>query len=89
VLFAHYRTAGDCTAADQAELENVIEPTGYYHAKAKALISLGQALCDRFGGEVPDTLDQLVTLPGVGRKTANVVLGEAIAPPLTEVDTAG
>ena len=55
VLFAHYRTAGDYAAADQAELEKVIEPTGYYHAKAKALISLGQALCDRFGGEVPDT----------------------------------
>jgi endonuclease-3 len=69
VLFARYRTAGDYAAADEAELEKVIEPTGYYHAKAKALTSLGQALCDRFGGEVPDTLDELVTLPGVGRKT--------------------
>jgi endonuclease III len=51
VLFARYRTVGDYAAADEAELEKVIEPTGYYHAKAKALTSLGQALCDRFGGE--------------------------------------
>jgi hypothetical protein len=65
----------------------VIEPAGYYHAKAKAPISLGQALCDRFGGEVPDTLEELVTLPGVGRKTANVVLGEAFGKPGVVVDT--
>ena len=70
VLFARYRTAGDYGAADEAELEKVIEPTGYYHAKAKALIGLGQALCDRFGGEVPDTLEDVTS--GVGRKTANV-----------------
>jgi endonuclease-3 len=87
VLFARYRTAGDYAAADEAELEKVIEPTGYYHAKAKALTSLGQALCDRFGGEVPDTLEELVTLPGVGRKTANVVLGEAFGKPGVVVDT--
>ena len=87
VLFARYRTGGDYAAADEAELEKVIEPTGYYHAKAKALTSLGQALCDRFGGKVPDTLDELVTLPGVGRKTANVVLGEAFAKPGVVVDT--
>jgi len=87
VLFARYRTADDYGAADEAELEKVIEPTGYYHAKAKALIGLGQALCDRFGGEVPDTLEELVTVPGVGRKTANVVLGEAFGKPGVVVDT--
>jgi endonuclease III len=87
VLFARYRTAGDYAAADEAELEKVIEPAGYYHAKAKALIGLGQALCDRFGGEVPDTLEELVTLPGVGRKTANVVLGNAFGIPGITVDT--
>jgi endonuclease III len=87
VLFARYRTAGDYAAADEAELEKVIEPTGYYHAKAKALIGLGQALCDRFGGGVPDTLEELVTLPGVGRKTANVVLGEAFGKPGIVIDT--
>jgi endonuclease-3 len=87
VLFARYRTAGGYAAADEAEFEKVIEPAGYYHAKARALIGLGQALCDRFGGEVPDTLEQLVTLPGVGRKTANVVLGEAFGKPGVVVAT--
>jgi endonuclease III len=67
VLFARYRTAADYAAADQAKLEQVIEPTGFFHAKANTLIRLGQALCDRFGGSVPDTLEELVTLPGVGR----------------------
>jgi endonuclease-3 len=87
VLFARYRTAADYAAADQAELEKVIEPTGFYHAKANTLIRLGQALCDRFGGSVPDTLEELVTLPGVGRKTANVVLGDAFGKPSITVDT--
>src|SRR5258707_15199446 len=87
VLFGRYRTAADYAAADQAELEKMIEPTGYFRAKAKTLISLGQALCDRFGGEVPDTLEELVTLPGVGRKTANVVLGDAFGKPSLAVDT--
>jgi endonuclease III len=87
VLFVRYRTAGDYAAADQAELEKLIEPTGYHRVKAEALISLGQALCGRFGGQVPDTLEELVTLPGVGRKTANVVLGEAFGKPGLVVDT--
>lgn len=87
VLFARYRTAADYAAANQAELEKVIEPTGYYHAKAKTLIGLGQALCDRFGGEVPDALEELVTLPGVGRKAANMVLGDAFGKPAIVVDT--
>src|SRR6266851_4417259 len=86
-LFARYRTATDYAAADRAELEKLIQPTGYFRAKAKSLIALGQALCDRFGGEVPDTLDELVTLPGVGRKTANVVLGDAFGKPSLTVDT--
>jgi len=86
VLFARYRTAADYATADQAELEKVIEPTGFYHAKASTLIRLGQALCDRFGGSVPDTLEELVTLPGVGRKTANVVLGDAFGKPSITVD---
>jgi endonuclease III len=87
VLFARYRTAADYATADQAELEKAIEPTGFYHAKANTLIRLGQALCDRFGGSVPDTLEELVTLPGVGRKTANVVLGDAFGKPSITVDT--
>ena len=87
VLFARYRTAADYAAADQAELEKVIAPTGYFRAKAKTLIALGHALSDRFGGEVPDTLEELVTLPGVGRKTANLVLSGAFGKPGIVVDT--
>ena len=86
-LFARYPTAADYAAADRDELEKVLRPTGYYHAKASSLIGLGQALCDRFGGEVPPRLRDLVTLPGVGRKTANVVLGNAFGIPGITVDT--
>ncbi len=87
VLFARYRSAADYAGADVEELESLIKPTGYFHAKAKALISLGRALCDRFGGEVPDTMEALVSLPGVGRKTASVVLGDAFGKPAITVDT--
>jgi endonuclease-3 len=86
-LFARYRTAADYAAADRAELERLIQPTGYYRAKAETLIALGQALCERFGGEVPETLEELLFLPGVGRKTANMVLGGAFGKPAIIVDT--
>jgi endonuclease-3 len=87
VLFAKYRTAADYAAADRAEVEQIIQPTGFFRAKTTSLLGLGQALCDRFGGEVPGRLADLVTLPGVGRKTANVVLGNAFAVPGITVDT--
>src|SRR5579859_1793420 len=86
-LFARYATAADYAAADRDELEKIIASTGFYHAKANSIIGLGQALCDRFGGEVPPRLRDLVTLPGVGRKTANVVLGNAFGIPGITVDT--
>jgi endonuclease-3 len=86
-LFARYPTAADYAAADRDELEKIIASTGFYHAKANSLMGLGQALCDRFGGEVPPRLSDLVTLPGVGRKTANVVLGNAFGIPGITVDT--
>ncbi len=86
-LFARYRTAADYAAADRAELEKIIQPTGFFRAKADTLINLGPALCDRFAGQVPDTLEELVTLPGVGRKTASVVLGDALGKPSLTVDT--
>lgn len=86
-LFARYRTAADYAAADRAELQAVIRPTGYFRAKANTLIGLGQALCERFGGQVPQTMEELVALPGVGRKTANVVLGDAFDKPSLIVDT--
>jgi endonuclease-3 len=87
ILFAKYRTAADYAAADRAEVEQIIESTGFFRAKTTSLIGLGQALCDRFGGEVPGRLADLVTLPGVGRKTANVVLGNAFGVPGITVDT--
>jgi len=76
-LFQRYRKAADYASADRTELEEYIRPTGFYRNKATSLIGLGSALVERFGGEVPGKLTDLVTLPGVGRKTANVVLGDA------------
>lgn len=86
-LFDRYRSAADLAAADRGELEELIKPTGFFRAKAGNIIGMAQALCDRHDGEVPDTLDELVTLPGVGRKTANVVLGNAFGVPGITVDT--
>jgi endonuclease-3 len=86
-LFARYRKAVDYAQADRTELENLIRPTGFFRNKASALISLGQALVERFDGEVPATMAELVTLPGVGRKTANVILGNAFGIPGITVDT--
>jgi endonuclease-3 len=87
VLFSRYRTAADYASADREEMEKIIQTTGFFRAKTTSLIGLGQALCDRFGGEVPKRLRDLVTLPGVGRKTANVVLGNAFGIPGITVDT--
>jgi endonuclease-3 len=86
-VFARYRTAAAYAAADRAELEGLIQPTGFFRNKTSSLISLGQALCDNHGGEVPRSLDELVALPGIGRKTANVVLGNAFGVPGLTVDT--
>ncbi|MBB6174169.1 endonuclease-3 [Nocardiopsis mwathae] len=86
-LFARYRTAADYAAADREELEGIIRSTGFFRAKANSIIGLGQQLCERHGGEVPGTLNALVRLPGVGRKTANVVLGNAFGVPGLTVDT--
>jgi endonuclease III len=86
-LFARYPSAADYAAADRAELESMIRSTGFFRSKADSLIRLGEQLCAEFGGRVPESLDELVTLPGVGRKTANVVLGNAFGVPGLTVDT--
>jgi endonuclease-3 len=86
-VFARYPTAADYAAADRTELEELIHSTGFFRAKTNALIGLGQALVERYDGEVPGRLTDLVTLPGVGRKTANVVLGNAFGVPGITVDT--
>ena len=76
-LFARYPDSRSLAAADGEELERLIRPTGYYHAKARHLIAAAKALEERFGGEVPRTMEGLLSLPGVGRKTANIVLSAA------------
>jgi endonuclease-3 len=80
-LFEKYRTAADYAGAKPAQLEREIRSTGFYRNKTKSLIGAGKGLVERYGGEVPRELDQLVTLPGVARKTANVVLGTAYGIP--------
>jgi endonuclease-3 len=87
VLFGRYRTAADYAAADRDDVEKIIQSCGFFRAKTTSIIGLGQALCARFGGEVPSRLSDLVTLPGVGRKTANVLLGNAFGIPGITVDT--
>jgi len=86
-LFAAYPDAAAYAAADTGELEAFIAPTGFFRQKAATISGIGMALCERFGGEVPAQLADLTTLPGVGRKTANVVLGEAFGIPGITVDT--
>jgi endonuclease-3 len=86
-LFARYRTAADYAGADRSELEELLRPTGFFRAKTDSLLKLGHALVERHGGEVPRTLGELVKLPGVGRKTANVILGNAFGVPGLTVDT--
>ena len=87
VVFARYPDAAALATADRAELEELIKPTGFFRAKSDSLIKLGSALVERFDGDVPPRLADLVTLPGVGRKTANVVLGNAFGIPGITVDT--
>ncbi|CCH71979.1 Endonuclease III [Nostocoides australiense Ben110] len=87
VLFARYPDAAALAGADRTEMEEIVKPTGFFRAKTDALIKLGAALEERYGGVVPGRLKDLVTLPGVGRKTANVVLGNAFGVPGITVDT--
>jgi len=86
-LFAKYRTAADYAAADRAELEEMIKSTGFFRNKTDSLIKLGQMLVERYGGEVPRRMVDLDSLPGIGRKTANVILGNAFGVPGITVDT--
>ena len=86
-LFRRYREPRDYAAADPKELEALIRPTGFFKTKARNLMKCAKALAERFAGKVPDTMEALTTLPGVGRKTANVVLGNAFGKPGVVVDT--
>jgi endonuclease-3 len=86
ILFARYGTAKALAAATSAELEPIIKPTGFFRAKSKSLIGMAAAIAEQHRGQVPNTMDALVKLPGVGRKTANVVLGHALGVPGLPVD---
>ena len=86
-LFAKYRTAADYAGADRAELEEMLRPTGFFRNKTSSVMGLGQALVERYGGELPSKLADLVTLPGIGRKTANVIIGNAFGGAGITVDT--
>jgi len=86
-LFARYPTALDYAKAERAELEEMVRSTGFFRNKANSLIGLGAAVVERHDGELPRTLDELVALPGIGRKTANVILGNAFGVPGITVDT--
>jgi endonuclease-3 len=86
-LFARYRTAADYAAADRAELEELLKPTGFFRNKTDSVMKLGQALVERHDGQVPHTIEELDALPGIGRKTANVILGNAFGVPGITVDT--
>ena len=86
-LFARYPDAAAMAGASVEELEEIIRPTGFYHSKARALIEMSQDVVTRYGGEVPPRMEDLVRLRGVGRKTANVVLGVAFGKPGFAVDT--
>jgi endonuclease-3 len=86
-LFAKYRSAADYAQAPLGDLEEMIRSTGFFHNKAKSIKALSQELVEKYNGEVPASLDDLVKLPGIGRKTANVVLGNAFGIPGIFVDT--
>ncbi|PKL52218.1 MAG: endonuclease III [Nitrospira bacterium HGW-Nitrospira-1] len=86
-LFQKYKTAADFAQADLKEFEEEIKPTGFYRNKARAIINCCRMLCKEYDSVVPSTLDELVRLPGVGRKTANVILGSAFGRPAIAVDT--
>jgi endonuclease-3 len=86
-LFARYPDAASMATADPAEVEEIIYPTGFFRAKTKSLIGMARAVVERFDGEIPGRMEDLVTLPGVGRKTANVILGHWFGVPGVVVDT--
>ena len=86
-LFERYKTAADFAAADIKELESYIYSTGFYHNKAKNIIGCCKMIEEKFGGEVPSTMEELTSLPGVGRKTANIIIGDIHHKPAVVVDT--
>lgn len=87
VLYARYPTLIEIAQADLAELEEIVRSCGFYHTKARDIIQCANELVDSYGGKVPDTMEELTALPGVGRKTANLILGDVFGKPAVVVDT--
>lgn len=86
-LFAKYKSIEDFANAELADIENIIKPCGLYKTKAKSIIGMCRKIMDDFGGEIPDTIDELTTLPGIGRKTANLIMGDVFGKPAIVCDT--
>lgn len=86
-LFAKYKTLQDYASAKLEEVEAIVRPCGFYHTKARDIISMAEMIIERFDGKVPDNIDDLTSLPGVGRKTANLICGDIYAKPAVVADT--
>lgn len=86
-LFEKYKTISDFANAELSDVEDLIRTCGFYHDKAKSIIGMAQGILERFEGKVPDTIEDLITLPGVGRKTANLIVGDVYKKPAVVVDT--
>lgn len=86
-LFEKYKTVEDFANAELSDVEDLIRTCGFYHDKAKSIIGMAQGVIERFDGKVPDTIEDLITLPGVGRKTANLIVGDVYKKPAVVVDT--
>lgn len=86
-LFAKYKTVEDFAAADIADVEEIIHSCGFFRAKAKDIVGMCRKMIDDFGGEVPSTIEELTSLPGVGRKTANLIMGDVYGQPAVVADT--
>ena len=86
-LFSKYQTIDDFAEADLADVEKIVKPCGLYKTKAKSIIGMCREIRDRFGGKIPDTIEELTTLPGIGRKTANLIMGDVYGQPAIVADT--
>ena len=86
-LFEKYKTIEDFANAELSDVENLIRTCGFYHDKAKSIIGMAKGVLENFDGKVPDTIEDLITLPGVGRKTANLIVGDVYKKPAVVVDT--
>lgn len=86
-LFSKYKTLKDYAQANLEDVEKIVRPCGFYHTKAKDIIAMAQMIIDRFAGKVPDNIEDLTSLPGVGRKTANLICGDIYGKPAVVADT--